>query len=311
MRHFAVVALVVLFFLSMTTFPVSASNSGHGCAPRVPPTLPGSPAPAPAVSGVIVMNEVLLVPHSTWNCSESPGTYSVIADTWIELYNTQNQPFNLYASHAAFDSGPGTNFSYFPFGASIAAHGYLVLFPRYDASFLLSETATLRLVIGGVVINQVTVPQLAPDQSYARTADGGSNWQVISSPTINSSNSSTPQATPTLSGHSGPGVTPESGHSGPGVTPESKNGASGTPPGSSFNNMKFLVDGVQPQWNNLQLPTVTPTIATNTDQPTVLATVTPASTIANVPRQIILTVLLILLTLVILWCWRIYYKRSP
>jgi hypothetical protein len=298
-RHFAVVALVVLFFLSMTTFSVSASSSGHGCAPRIPPTLPGSPAPA--VSGVIVINEVLLVPHSTWNCSESPGTYSVIADTWIELYNTQNQPFNLYASHAAFDSGPGTIISYFPFGASIAAHGHLVLFPRYDASFLLSETSTLRLVIGGVVINQVTVPQLAPDQSYARTTDGASNWQVISSPTIDSSNSSTSQATPTLSGHNGPGV-----------TPESKNGASGTPPGNSFNNTKSLVNGVQPQWNNLQLPTtVTPTAATNTDQPTVPATVAPASNISNVPRQIILTVLLILLTLVILWCWRIYYKRSP
>lgn len=300
MRHFAVVALVVLFFLSMTTFSVSASSSGHGCAPQVPPTLSGSPASAPAVSGVIVMNEVLLVPHSTWNCSESPGTYSVIADTWIELFNTQNQPFNLYASHAAFDSGPGTNFSYFPFGASIAAHGYLVLFPRYDASFLLTETATLRLVIGGVVINQVTVPQLAPDQSYARTVDGATNWQVISSPTIDSSNSSTSQATPTASGHNGPGV-----------TPESKNGASGTPPGSSFNNTKSLVNGVQPQWNSLQLPTVTPTFATNTDQPTVPATVTPTSNISTVPRQIILTVLLILLTLVILWCWRIYYKRSP
>jgi hypothetical protein len=151
------------------------------------------------------------------------------------------------------------------------------------------------------VINQVTVPQLAPDQSYARTTDGASNWQVISSPTIDSSNSSTSQATPTLSGHNGPGV-----------TPESKNGASGTPPGNSFNNTKSLVNGVQPQWNNLQLPTtVTPTAATNTDQPTVPATVAPASNISNVPRQIILTVLLILLTLVILWYWRIYYKRSP
>jgi hypothetical protein len=298
-RHFAAVALVAMLLLSATTFSVSASSGGHGCAPRVPPIIPGSPAPAPAVPGVIVINEVLLVPHSTWNCSESAGTYSVIADTWIELYNTENQPFNLYASHAAIDSGPGTNFSYSPFGASIAAHGYLVLFPRYDASFLLTETATLRLVIGGVVVNQVTVPQLAPDQSYARTADGASNWQIISSPTIESSNS-TSQVTP-----------PPSGHNGPGATPVSRNGASGTPTGNSFNNTKALVNGTQPQWSKLQLPTVTPTAATSTDLPTVPTTVTPVSNISNVPRQITLTVLLILLAVIILWCWRIYYKRSP
>ena len=299
MRHFAAVALVAMLLLSATTFSVSASSGGHGCAPRVPPTIPGSPAPAPAVPGVIVINEVLLVPHSTWNCSESAGTYSAIADTWIELYNTENQPFNLYAAHAAIDSGPGTNFSYSPFGASIAAHGYLVLFPRYDASFLLTETATLRLVIGGVAVNQVTVPQLAPDQSYARSADGASNWQIISSPTIESSNS-TSQITP-----------PPSGHNGPGSTPVSKNGAGGTPAGNSFNNTKALVNGIQPQWNNLQLPSVTPTATTNTDLPTVTAPLTLASNVSNVPRQIILTILLILLAVVILWCWRVYYKRSP
>ena len=299
MRHFVVVALVVTFLLSMTALSVSASSSGHGCAPHVPPSISGSLAPS--VPGMIVINEVLLVPHSTWNCSESPGTYSVIADTWIELYNTQNQPFNLYASHAVIDSGPGTNAAYFPFGASIAAHGYLVLFPRYDASFLMSETSTLRLVIAGVAIDQVTVPQLAPDQSYARTTNGASNWQIINSPTIDNSNS-TSQVTPPANGNNGSGTTPGSG-----------NRTSSAPTGNSFNNTKALVDGVQPRWTNLHVPqalTVTPTGTNNTGLSTITTPGIPTSSGSDIPRRIALTALLILVALVILWCWRTYYKRS-
>src|SRR5438874_5921029 len=144
-----------MLLLSATTFSVSASSGGHGCAPRVPPTIPGSPAPAPAAPGIIVINEVLLIPHSTWNCSET-GSYFSTADAWIELYNTQNQAFNLYAAHALLDSGPNTNTYSFSFGAAIAAHGYLAVFPRNSSAFASSETATLRLVIPNMVVDQVT-----------------------------------------------------------------------------------------------------------------------------------------------------------
>ena len=311
MRHFAAVALVLMLFLSITTLSVSASSvTGHGCAPRVPPAVPGNPAAAPAVSGVIVINEVLLTPFSTWNCSESPGTYSLITDTWIELYNTQNKPLNLYASHAVIDSGPGTNFFYLPFGASIAPHGYLVLFPRYDASFLSTQTSTLRLLIGGVVLDQVTVAHLNPDQSYARTADGTASWHVSSMPTIDSSNS-TPPATPPAAtsppgGQNGPG-----GNSGSDGNTGSGHSNRSTSTWNKANNSKALVNGVQPQWSNLQLPAVTPTNASSTAPSAVTpSTSTPSSSnFADIVRRPALTVLFILLALVILWCWRVFYKK--
>ncbi len=90
-----VAAFFVILLCSITTLSVAASSGtgGHGCAPLVPPGIPGSPAPAPATPGIIVINEVLLVPHSTWNCSET-GAYFSTTDAWIELYNTQNQAFN-------------------------------------------------------------------------------------------------------------------------------------------------------------------------------------------------------------------------
>ena len=160
-----VAALFVILLCSLTTLPVSAISGpgGHGCAWPVPPGIPGSPAPAPAVSGTIVINEVLLVPHSTWNCSET-GTYFSTTDAWIELYNIQSQPFNLYAAHAFIDSGPNTNTYSFSFGTAIAGHGYLVVFPRIRSSFASTETATLRLVIANVVVDQISVPSLGPDQ---------------------------------------------------------------------------------------------------------------------------------------------------
>ena len=292
MRHFVAVLLAVTLLLSITTLSVSASTlGGHGCAPLIPPGVPGAPKPAPAVPGTIVINEVLLAPHSTWNCSENSGMYSLLSDTWIELYNTQNQPYNLYAAHTEIDSGPNTNFYHLPFDASIAAHGFLVLFPRYDAGFLSTETSTLRLLIGGIVVDYVTIPQLASDQSYARAADGASSWQVTANPTIDASNAAS-QATPT--------------------TTSGQNGSSGNTANhvqggdTATNTSKTLVNGVQPQWSNLQLPEVTPTSVPITVSTAPLS----GNTGLDMPRRIILIALLICLALTMLWCWRAFFSHD-
>ena len=297
MRHFVAVSLVLMLFTSISTLSVFASPlGGHGCAPFIPPAVSGNPIPAPAVPGIIVINEVLLIPHSTWNCTESSGNYSLLSDTWIELYNTQNQPFSLYASHAEIDSGPNTNYYHTPFGASIAAHGYLVLFPRYDAGFLSTETSTLRLNIGNAIVDQVTVPQLGPDQSYARASDGASAWQITSAPTIAASNAPV-QAAPTATSHSS-GQTGASGDT-------THRGQSGYTQTSAS---KTLVNGVQPPWSYLQLPTVTPTSDTYTVPTTVITSPPQANNVTDILRRIALTILFILLALTLLWSWRLYYK---
>jgi len=287
-----VVGFFVILFCSMTVLSTATVSGagGHGCAPLVPPGIPGSPVPAPPAPGSIVINEVLLVPHSTWNCSES-GSYFSTTDAWIELYNTQNQAFNLYAAHALIDSGPNTNAFSFPFGAAIAAHGYLVVFPRSSSDFVSSETAALRLVIPQAVVDQVTVPPLGQDQSYTRTSDGAASWEITSAPTIDARNTSL-QATPTAT------TSPK----GPGGT-----GSARTPVGSYSGDHTVLVDGVQPDWNRLQIPTATPTASVVLHPATPPAsTLSPGSSGSDLPRRIALTVLAIALAATLFWCWKVF-----
>jgi len=272
-----------------SVYSIHTIKSAHGCAPPIPPAVPGSPAPAPATPGIILINEVLLVPHSVWNCSEAK-TYSVITDAWIELYNPQNQPFNLYASRATIDTGPNSVPYYFPFGSAIAPNGFLVLFPGklFSSLFLGSPSPemTLRLVIGGVAIDQVTVPSLAPDQSYARIPDGGSTWELTGSPTIGASNTGSQSSSSTSSGSSGSG---------------------------SGNSPQALVNGTQPAWSSLTLPSSTSATATpdnssqnNTPQTFSSTPTTPTNTPSDLPRRILLTVLVIALALSLFWCWRLF-----
>jgi len=257
--------------------------NAHGCAPPIPPPVAGSPAPTPSSKGIVLLNEILLNPQSTWNCSES-GTDFVSKDTWVEVYNPQNQPFNLYVVHAYLDSGPNTTIYYLPFGSAIAAHGFLVVFPRTVANFAPELAPTIRLVIASTIIDEVKVPPLAADQSYARLTDGASKWQVSSTPTIDASNnsssvSSTPTSTTTSAGYKG--------HT-----------------GNGHNNVPFA-SGTQPAWSKLQLPTPTPSPAS-----TISSTPLPAAPAAGIgsdlPRRIAMTVLAVMLALMLLWCWRLF-----
>lgn len=283
------------------------STTGHGCASPTPPGISGNPAPA--TSGIIDINEVLLNPHSTWNCTEN-GTYFTTTDSWVELYNTQNVPYNLYAAHAVLDSGPSTNAYYFPLDASIAAHGYLVLFPRTNSSFVATETSTLRLVINSVSVDQTTILTLGPDQSYARTTDGASSWEISTTPTIDASNTSlqpTPTATPTT-----PLPTPTSTSTstrGRSTGSESIGTSSGTTNNTTSNSShtpKTLVNGTQPQWGNMQLATVSSTPVA-TLSPTTLSSSRQASTTGlDLPRRIALTVMVIVLASALFWCWRVF-----
>ncbi|MDQ2716491.1 MAG: hypothetical protein M3Z08_16425, partial [Chloroflexota bacterium] len=269
--------------------------SAHGCAPPVPPAVPGSPAPVPARAGVIFLNEVLLAPVSTWDCAES-GTSSMPSDSWVEFYNPQSQPFDLYKAHAGLDSGSNTSISYLPFGASIPAHGFLVVFPFRDPALAGRKTLLLRLLITDTVIDQVTIPTLLADQSYARTSDGGGTWQVTDTPTIDASNNPAPQkgttATSTSSKHH-----------------RSKaRGRTHTTATAGSNGNTSQVNGVQPDGNTLHLPgSDTPT----PDTPPVVAPKQPAATsTADMPRTIGLGALGVGLVLSLLWVWWLFKRKG-
>ena len=297
MRHLAAFlasTLVVGALFLSSSLPRSFAATGHNCAPAIPPPVPGSPGIPPATPGILYINETLLVPHSVWNCSDTGGYFST-RDAWIELYNPQNLSFNLYAAHTYLDTGSSTNAFYLPFGTAIAAHGFLVLFPFYNPNFRPGPSMTFRLIIGSTVIDQVAVPTLGPDQSYARTTDGGPNWQITASPTIDASNG-TPQSTPPPTQGSGGGIS----GSGTPATPQSA-----------------IANGTQPAWSQLQLP-VTPTttsapVTGNNFQPTTL--VTPSTSTGNgldTIHRIALTCIVIMLILVLFacWKWKLYKFRS-
>jgi len=288
-RAFTTVAIsiAILLLLLVNIAPGHAATIPHGCAPLVPPSVHGTPVPPPVTPGIIVINELLNNPVSNWNCSEPAGTSSLSSDSWVELYNPQNQPFNLFADQVNLDDGPNTFAFAFPFGAAIAAHGYLVVFPDQYAG-ILNGGSNLRFRIGDTVIDQISIPALAPDTSYARIPDGSANWQITTTPTIDASNTPLPQTTPT------PVPTKRSGNSGNSST---SNG--GTTP--------TLVTGKQPDWTKLQLPATNSSAPSTSNSPLVASPAASTTSSAwDVPRRILLTALVIALALSLFWCWKLF-----
>lgn len=316
MRFLEVLFTVALLWSITALQPFSAS--AHGCAPPAPSPVSSTPTPAPANQGVVLLNEVLLDPQSTWNCSES-GTSSLIKDSWVELYNPKDQAFDLYAARAYIDSGLNTTAYYLPFSAAIAAHGFLVLFPRIEIGFSATETSTLRLMIGAVTIDQVQVPQLAGDQSYARIPDGANMWQVTDTPTIDASNNvsqttSSPTPTPQATSSSTPQTTSSPTPYATSLPPPHATPTSTSHGHRGHGNSKGppLVTGTQPAWGNLGLPAHASTPTGNLSShklPALSSSPRTTSDSMALPRQIALTLLAVSLALTLLWCWRLFKPR--
>jgi hypothetical protein len=285
LRFFLAFIILTLFFNAHLSHALSANT--HGCAPLIPPPVPGSPVPVPAIPGKLLINEALSLPGSRWNCSEPNNTYSINSDSWVELYNPQSQPYNLYAAHASFDTGPNTLPFYLPLGAVIAPHGYLVLFPAVFSGTLIIK-ANLRLIIAGVTIDQINIPSLPIDQSYARIPDGSNFWRITNTPTIDASNNAT---------QPGPLVSP--------TAPSTNQGPAGS---GGATPTTLPISGTQPAWSNLQFPTSV-VISTPAIRPAVAISSTLSSPVNDgwdTPHRILLTALAVALILMFFWCWRLF-----
>lgn len=285
-----VVALLVLALLTcLSALHPRSASSAHACAPSVPPSIPDPLVPAPAAPGIVLINEVLYAPSTVWNCSDQ-GKPSYRTDSWVELYNPTGQAFNLYASHASFDSSISPHPYYFPLGAAIAPLGYLVLFPDVGSN-LLASGAKLSFSINGISIDQLTIPTLGDDQSYARIPDGKNTWSITISPTIDASNSS-PKQTPTPTSTS-----QQSGsHSG--------GGNYGSGPGNQSTSK--LINGTQPPWSKLQLPSSVPILTVTVTQSFTISSPVPAtSSVSDTPHRILLTILIVALAFMLFLCWRL------
>jgi hypothetical protein len=264
------------------------------CVDPVPPNSGISAPPAPATPGIVVINEVLSSPQSGWNCA-APDKKSPQGDAWIEIYNLQDQPLDLYAARTSIDQGEHTQPYTLPFGSIITAYGFLVVFPFTDSTSL----SPIRLTISTVVIDEVSPPPLAADTSYARVPDGSNNWQVMTIPTIGSSNISSDQniAETTKIANS----TRTSSHT--------------TKPKSSTNTRGDGTDaantGAQPTWSALRLPS---SEANNAAMDNITQNNTPSSASSadsfGFLSKILLTLFIVVLLFAFLGGWRFYKRRK-
>ncbi len=309
MRFLSIVSSILLLTLVLLAPSFASAVTKHGCAPETPPAVSGTLVQPATTRGVIFINEALLTPHSTWNCSEL-GTYNATHDTWLEIYNPQSQPFDLYSVHASIDSGPNTNPFYLPFGSAIAPHGFLVVFPRLDYNFLATETSTWRLLIGGIPVDEVILPTLGEDQSYTRMPDGGSTWMVTSKPTIDASNT-TSLLSPTVTRTKAEATTTARSAGSGGDSTGKKGDSSSGKYGSSTETGQQQVDGVQPTWSTLKhlnttSATTTPSATEAQSSNSILQTTSNGLDIAH---KILLTLLAIAFAGALFWCWRLF--RAP
>lgn len=284
-----VISVAVLLLFPAISAPAYASAPVHGCAPMTPPPVPGSPVTPPATPGIVVINEILNNPHSTWNCAEPAGAFSLTTDSWVELFNPQYQPFNLYAARASFDDGPNTPTFHFPFGAAIAARGFFVVFPD-SYSGTLNGGNNLRLTFSGTVIDQVSVPTPPADNTYARIPDGSSNWQITNNPTIDASNLPPTPITAT-----------------PVATRSTGSGGGGSSGSGNTTSTPTLVTGKQPGWGKIQLPAANSAATPTANSPLVASPATsPTGSAWDMVRRILLTVLVVALVLSLFWCWKVF-----
>ena len=290
MKQRFVLALCLALLLAASHFSTlishASSPSIHGCAPLIPPSVPGSSVPAPAIPAKLLINEVLSSPGSRWNCSEPLNTYSITNDSWIELYNPQNQAYNLYAAHATIEISSSAKPFYLPVGSVIAPHYYLTLFLSMFSGTPID--GNVRLLIGGVIIDQIDIPSLKVDQSYARIPDGSSSWQITNTPTIDATNSIS---------RPGPALSPTVSSSN--QVPTANRGASSTP---------TLIVNRQIVWSSLQFPTPV-SIETPVTKSTVTYTPslsTPVNNDSDISHRILVSTLIITLALMLFWCWRLF-----
>ncbi|MEO7019617.1 MAG: hypothetical protein ABI234_05650 [Ktedonobacteraceae bacterium] len=321
------------FLLSM---PVQAMpthlqtmNTAHGCAPNTPPPVSGTPIPVPATSGSVWINEVLSDPHTTWNCQYSLQGSGPIFNSWIELYNPQSLPLDLYASRIRISVNGGSNWYLLPFGSTIAPGGFFVVFPlENDPTPPSMWNVILSFANTGIVIDQATIPLLLPDQSYARIPDGSANWQLVGQPTIDASNNAsdqpvtaTPTKTPSPTKTPTPTKTPSptktstptktSSPTKTSTPTKTSSPTRGTGSPGSIGATQPTNTGTQPAGNQLQLPSDTTSV---TETPDTASTSGLGQSIPAVPNTALdawhivwLISLLLLFCGSLVWCWRIFH----
>lgn len=319
MRFFVIACLILSVAFSSALIPTPTAQA-QACLPDISAASTPEGTPQPSTE-LIVINEVLLLPiQAPLHCTTPLAVAQLPAGPWIELYNTQIQPFQLV--HASLDGGPNTN-AFTLTNTSIPAHSFIVVFPYINNAFVSTFTSKLRLLLNGIILDQVELPLplLAQDKSYARIPDGSPSWQITpntggtTSTTIGQSNNVTitiAKATTQPQKKSTAIAKPKTAKqtSTTNATNKQTSNQAQQPSSSSSNSstVKSQVPQLQPNWKLVRLPTQiaesTPTTPTTPDIPN---TTRPPNT-PDIPKKIAVSLLVITLALVLWWCRKLFFK---
>ncbi|GCE20994.1 hypothetical protein KDK_47940 [Dictyobacter kobayashii] len=259
-----------------------------------------------------MINEVLLTPvKAPLYCTPTPGLPNTTNAPRIELYNASLQTLQL--PHAGLDSGPNTTIYNFLLNP-MPAHSFIVIFLPANQATEISKNALLRLTTSGTTIDQVSLPVLLPDTSYARTPDGGASWHITQNPTIGVSNVPI-QATATATAKTKkPTATPKAHRP---RTPTTRTQAQDQAKGDTVSQSADPTqtgDQLQPQgnymqanWKDVHIPTPENSAGTANSPPTAGPVEVPASN-GSIAQKIILSVLILTLICVLWLCRRLFFK---
>jgi hypothetical protein len=105
---------------------------------------------------------------------------------FIEIYNDENRIVDISGFVLQDDKGEAEQFV-IPQGVSIPAKGFIVFEQGAAFGFGLSSSGDVVIFLeaDGKLIDEITTPDFGTEKgkSYARTADGGSEWKIFDLPT--------------------------------------------------------------------------------------------------------------------------------
>jgi hypothetical protein len=307
--------LSVAFFADLISIPTAHAQD---CQPAISTTSAPEPTPQPSTASVVI-NEVLTLPvHAQLYCTPtSSGTTP--GGPWIELYNTQAQPFQLV--HASLDSGPNTN----PFllvATSISAHGFIVVFPSSNTTFMSTFNSTLRLMLADTPtpLDEIkSLPVLQQDTSYARIPDGSSSWQITpdttktTTPTLGKSNNITlTTSTSQAQKKSTLKAKAQTLKKAPTQKATNNQASNQTQQSSSSSSQASTVNSttpqLQPDWKAVRLPTRVATSISSDQTAPDLASITPITSSPDTLKKFALSLLTIALAAALWWCRKLFIK---
>ncbi len=152
---------------STSTATPTRTSTPTATATAVPtdtPTVTDTPTATPQPHTVLI-NEIMAAPDSGM-------------PEWIELYNTGGKAVDVIGWIIRRTSLSGTVQRQTLDGVTVEPGGFAII--KYSGSFLTNSGATLELLDPQeqLVYDPVDYPELAKNQVYARTQDGGGEWSL-------------------------------------------------------------------------------------------------------------------------------------